>query len=533
MKNWKRLFAPIILNRGYEYYMDDLVEDLHRDGDTIYATVSGTEDYEVEITLDGEEVEDMFCTCPYADDGNYCKHMAAVLFEYEDKEAELKEDAGDDIGELVRSISEADVRSFLTEVLANDEKLKQRFIIRFSKKQRSRIDDYKKLVDETIYCHEDDYGFIDYEEAYELEEDMGSFVDDIRSLIEEGAYCEAFELSLHICQKVSELEIDDDGTIDTLMDEFSAFWNEIAEKMEPQDKDWLFDQALLEYELSDGDYLDEYLESFILRQFREERYRGRVMDFLDSQIERAQPDTYGKSAALRQKIVFLNEIGTGFDEIEKFCRDHWDDIHIREWLARQLIQREEWNKAIEIYEECVSSDHDYPGYVKGFREELLRLYRRTDNRKKVLQTLWDLVCKSNSTEYYKELKSQYSSEEWLIEREKVFPCFGAGGQAQLLCEEKLYDRLWELLNDRDLYTVLGYEDVLLPKYSAEILKKYQNYLNRAATQASGRSAYQDWVRLLKRMEKIDGGKEIAQQIADEWRVKYKNRRAMMEELRKL
>ncbi len=25
MKNWKRLFAPIILNRGYEYYMDDLV----------------------------------------------------------------------------------------------------------------------------------------------------------------------------------------------------------------------------------------------------------------------------------------------------------------------------------------------------------------------------------------------------------------------------------------------------------------------------------------------------------------------------
>ena len=83
-------------------------------------------------------------------------------------------------------------------------------------------------------------------------------------------------------------------------------------KMEPQDKDRLFDRVLLEHELSDGYFLDEYLESFILRQFREERYRDRVLDFLDSQIERAQPDTYGKSAALRQKIVFLNEIGTGF-----------------------------------------------------------------------------------------------------------------------------------------------------------------------------------------------------------------------------
>ena len=161
------------------------------------------------------------------------------------------------------------------------------------------------------------------------------------------------------------------------------------------------------------------------------------------------------------------------------------------------------------------------------------MYRKTDNREKALQTLWDLVCKSKSFEYYKGLKSQYSKEEWLKEREKVFPCFGVDGQAQLLCEEKLYDRLWELLKDRDLYTVLRYEAVLLPKYSAEILKKYQIYLNREATQARGRSAYQEWVRLLKRMKKIDGGKGSARQIADEWRVKYKNRRAMMEELRKL
>lgn len=84
-----------------------------------------------------------------------------------------------------------------------------------------------------------------------------------------------------------------------------------------------------------------------------------------------------------------------------------------------------------------------------------------------------------------------------------------------------------------MYTVLGYEDVLLPKYSSKILEKYRIHLNCVAMQASGRSAYQEWVRLLKRMARIDGGKDLTQQIANEWRVKYKNRRAMMEELRKL
>jgi hypothetical protein len=103
----------------------------------------------------------------------------------------------------------------------------------------------------------------------------------------------------------------------------------------------------------------------------------------------------------------------------------------------------------------------------------------------------------------------------------------------LLCEEKLYDRLWELLKDKDLYSVLGYEDVLLPKYSAEILRKYSDYLNHAAVQASGRKAYREWARLLKRMRKIEGGKELSKQIVSDWRTRYKNRRAMMDELKGL
>ena len=144
-----------------------------------------------------------------------------------------------------------------------------------------------------------------------------------------------------------------------------------------------------------------------------------------------------------------------------------------------------------------------------------------------------MVCKSKSHEYYNELKSQYTEQEWIRKREKVFPCFRGYGQEQLLCEEKLYDRLWELLKDKNLYSVLDYEDVLLPKYSAEILRKYSDYLNHAAVQASGRKAYQEWARLLKRMRKIEGGRELAKQITADWRIRYKNRRAMMDELKEL
>ena len=54
------------------------------------AVVSGSEDYSVEIVIENGKVLSMVCDCPYAEDGNNCKHMAAVLYEIEGGEIERK-----------------------------------------------------------------------------------------------------------------------------------------------------------------------------------------------------------------------------------------------------------------------------------------------------------------------------------------------------------------------------------------------------------------------------------------------------------
>ena len=79
--NWQKLFASHILERGYDYYCDGAVENIEIGRDDIRADVVGTEDYEVEISLNDGKVTDMYCSCPYAAGGNNCKHMAAVLYE--------------------------------------------------------------------------------------------------------------------------------------------------------------------------------------------------------------------------------------------------------------------------------------------------------------------------------------------------------------------------------------------------------------------------------------------------------------------
>lgn len=39
----------------------------------------------MEIELEGENVIHMTCDCPHAESGNNCKHMAAVLFRFEEE----------------------------------------------------------------------------------------------------------------------------------------------------------------------------------------------------------------------------------------------------------------------------------------------------------------------------------------------------------------------------------------------------------------------------------------------------------------
>ncbi|MEE0873573.1 MAG: SWIM zinc finger family protein, partial [Ruminococcus sp.] len=369
-KNWKNLFRKTILDRGYGYYLEGAVEDISREDDVISATVSGTDLYEVEIFLDHDEVYDMDCDCPYAEDGNYCKHMAAVLYELEDTDTTEKSPVKESIADIINAADEATLRSFLVDILENDEKLKQRFLL-LTDKPKASLEHYKKLIDSTIYEHQDKWGFIDYEEATDFYEDMEAFNDDIRIMMDNGQYRDAFQLSLYICQEVADIDSDDDGEMTMIMDDYSSFWAEIAEKMTPQDKDWLFEKALLKYELNDNVFLDEYLETLITRQFREERYRGRVIDFIDIAIQTSEPDSYQRSDALRRMADYLNDTETPFEEIETFCREHWDNFKMREWLARQFIQQGEWQKAIVIYEDLIESDLGYPGSVTDYREELL------------------------------------------------------------------------------------------------------------------------------------------------------------------
>jgi len=148
-----------------------------------------------------------------------------------------------------------------------------------------------------------------------------------------------------------------------------------------------------------------------------------------------------------------------------------------------------------------------------------------------------LVLKYNAgdVELYKELKSIYTDKEWVKKREIIFSKLPSYSRIDKLYElEGLFDRLIDVvINSHGLYLLFEYERILKDIYPNELLNKYENTVKAMATNASGRAHYREMVSILRRMSKYPGGKLKVSEIVSDWKVRYKNRPAMMDELRKL
>ena len=103
--SWKGWFPPGTLEKGLDHYESGAVSDLKTTECGYEAVVLGSREYHVEIELNDGEISGMYCDCLYADDGSFCKHMAAVLFEIEDQEEDETEDEREPSGTY--SISQA------------------------------------------------------------------------------------------------------------------------------------------------------------------------------------------------------------------------------------------------------------------------------------------------------------------------------------------------------------------------------------------------------------------------------------------
>lgn len=552
--DWKKKFSRHIVQRGYEYFLDNAVEDFAIKDDIIYATVTGSEDYKVEIDLINGNVSDMYCSCPYASEGKNCKHMAAVLYEWSEKYAKDVDLSEEDLlinaiyrekkelvlEEVVRNANEEELRFFVTLILREDENLFLRFYKAINaKKEKIDIDKYKKKVD-NIARKYSKKNFIDYEIAYYFVSDILEFLEnDIKDLLYTKNYKDAFDLTIHIVFLLDKISMDDsDGGLGNIMESIYSIWLEILQKVSREEKTNIFNWFIANLNGVIIDYLEEYFEEILFEEFQEKEYYQYKLDLFKSKLDNARglgafrSNFYSQIWAIRYLTLLKTNISE--KELRKACKEYWDLSEVRRFYIDFCMENENYKEALEVLDESIVLDEGLHGLIRDYCILKKDIYYMTGDMYKYIEQLEELLTKHRACEleYYKELKSQYSEEEWLVKREDIIKKLqNENFISEIYEEEKLYDRLLKFVSSEGrFYYLERYLYILKKHYPKEVLHMYEKELESMVEYAGDRKKYGRIANMLRTMKKIEGGDMIVERIIDEWREKYKKRRALLEEI---
>ncbi|NLC54464.1 MAG: hypothetical protein GX769_01110 [Erysipelothrix sp.] len=571
--DWNQEFWPHILERGFNYYKQGLVSNLKLNNDFVNARVFGSKDYIVYIEVFENSVSLMECSCPHADSGENCKHMAAVLFKYQEEVNKkiyshssevIKESANKqiqirqrEINQLLDIVDTKALKEFLSKNFETNDSLFKQFkdlfvceIISYDiSKLKKEIDKIIGDIRPNTYSRYN-YGY-SYEFGDEENDDNYSFfmVNDfmsstIQEMIDKGQHNKAFELVNYLYLEISNQDIDSSfGELDAFFADCKVIWTDILAKSTDDFKESMFIWFKSQIESDLPDYFIEEIENFLFENYLEKAYLNEKLVLADRKLKSLKNFSNRNYVNYQAEVWFLRYIkileALNFDkeEIIAYARKNRKLNAVRSYYINICIENQDFKTAIEMLIEGKNVNREFIGIVKEYSLLLKDLYKELGDKEAYVKELYSLVTRYNpgDIETYKELKLMYPKAKWRDKRETIFRQLSDSNTIEdLYLLEKLYDRLLDVVvNYPHLSKLFKYEKHLKHLYPQELLAKYVSVVENMAKNTQNRSYYREIVTVLRRMQNYPGGQEMVLDIVQEWQIKYKKRRAMMEELRRL
>ena len=539
MYEWENDFEPHILERGWRYARSGAVQHITRKKDEIEAVVEGSEYDKVKMSYDGRYVLDAYCSCPYAHEGNYCKHMAAVLYEidndgkddHEFGETIFKEAVSDDdkpisIDELISKADRSLLERILMNLAAGDEQAESRIRVMLAGVSDSAdIEELEREIDNIFYAYSDRGGYINYHSAMDFCDDLISYLESkTNQLFDNEQYYDAFELAKYAFIELSDCDIDDDGQIAMISDVCYKIWQRAVADGSDVERE-LIKNWFLEH-FDDGtvvDYMEDILQDFIRYELASKDELEEEIKHLDKLIEESGESGECKSVfsshygyaieAIELRMILMKRLGASDDEIDRFRRKYMNFQSIRKYYVKKAQEEGDVEEEIRLLKKGKKLDSESAYLVHSYSQRLIELYHeQKDYQQEKAERREDFLAYQFSTiEDFRDYRKMCSDDEWEKEKSVLIKSRSdIARQCELLAEERMKPDLFELIfkQENRLNYLNKYGFLLAEEYSGPILQEYFAYVSNIAEHARNRSAYDGLIRYLRRMKQYTGGTEI-------------------------
>jgi uncharacterized Zn finger protein len=433
LSNFDQHVDPTIMNRGYNYFLNDFVDRPQQTEQGIWRTkVYGTYPYHVEIHVNPEnqdEIESWSCDCPY-DHGPVCKHIVAALFAI--GEDEKSEPAASDRKKaaspaqkrqkIFDKATRENLQEFIKECFEILDGFENHFLAYFAELLDEDSDQkYRTIINNYIKAAEGPDGYIDYSSAHILTQPLW----DLNNKAEELLYSDDIRECLVLCQtlieEVSEITIYMDQSTGGADDALYSAFNTLAgliEKAPPIIKDELFEWCFNEF--SKQKYANYGFQSnflYLLPQFITSRDQEKqFFTLLEHQIalaEQSQYSNYRVTRLINTKIEYLQE--NNRDEEALHLLE--DNIHFWEFrmkLVDRALNDSDFKQAKKLCKEGIkkAKEEDHRGNITRWKEKLYEIAELEEDIPTIRKLAKELFFNGYNMQWYSALKKTYPKDEW-------------------------------------------------------------------------------------------------------------------------
>ena len=575
LDNFESCVPYRILLRGEEYYEIGAVSELEEDSPGEWtATVEGTENYSVEISMDGKEIKSWYCDCPY--DGEICKHVVATLLAIRDNEKKVNRSAFSkmkveveeavvidetvDIQQLLSFANPQELSQFIYEYASMHSEFKTALLNRFMAKElsaTSKEKDYRaeiqSVFNDSYYNRKSRYHnrYDDFDCDWEtVFNRMDIFLEKADFFLNVGNIDTTIDIALQTLRSIGENY--EDGLLyndDLYPSDYCEQAGDLLIKVIEHPKTTQKQKTAILQELGQLAKLSTYrdydlydIDELLMQINLSIQPAEKALELIDKLLEERK-DTYDLYQIVLRKVNLL----TGLHEEQKAAdtiRQYLYLTEIREMEVDKLIASCQYDEAIRLLNEGIeiAEKEEHIGTVDEWLKTKLRIYEMTHQTSDVINTCRLLfVSGRDRLEYYSKLKTLVPKEEWksfldTMMKETQFSkyfSFGENDEAEIYVREKDYERLFMLLlsvNYNQLKALMKYAHHLKNTHSEPLIAMYASLLNDYAEQNMGRNHYEFVAQALLCAKKLNGGQEAVKRLVAEFRIKYKRRPAMMEVL---
>lgn len=557
-----------VLARGRDYMRGGAVHDLEEiESGEWGAIVHGTEKYEVRVALNGDEICEYGCTCPY-DLGPICKHVVAVLFvlsarrdtarDHQTKESmaigKKRRTVGDRLDDVLAGFSHGDLKEIVRGYAQEDRVFRSHLLTHATRAGGyGDREEYRQIIQDSLHAAEDQHGFIGYwdgDRALKGAHELLSCADDFVTQKDPERAVLIYQVVLEEVVPALQYADDSNGEFGDCITAAMEGIERCARSMrESRARQELFDYCMRESsnERFEGwtDWRFDLLRSAVsLIDSHEQRQvlDAHLTQILESPSTNNFSEKYVHERAVELTLEIIRRCDSG-DAVAQFINTHVQYTPIRRLAIEDALKIKKYERVKELAREGITHDTNrgYPGLVNEWLTVLLTVAERERDTAQIRDYAQKLFFERGEFEYYEKLKKSYKKEQWQEALSKLLEALQhASNRArsehtftEIFVREEMWDTLLAFLKEHPSRDMLDRcYPYLASRYPDALSVMYEHVCRALLKDVSGRGQYQDACRILRRMKKL-GAKERVQELVAEFQTVYKNRRALREELLKV